>query len=119
MRQRFIILFLALAVAILALFSWRRFPAPEGTDILTPYSRPDQSLELTKQLTDSGLNLGAAPVILGDSIEASVSGYTVLFDANGDFKGQIRALQLVLSRLKMDSKTKTEIDLRFNKVIIR
>lgn len=80
-------------------------------------STPSQNLSTAIQ--NSTLHLDSAPFVANDMLQASVSGYSVLFSLNKDLNPQVRALQLVLPAVKMDNKTVREIDLRFEKVIIR
>lgn len=113
------LLTLILVTTITTVVFMRFRVANQSGQIKTPFTRPDQTHELIDQLEKSGVNIETAPLVLGDTIEASISGFRVLFAGESDLPTQVRALQLVLPRLKMDGKTVKEIDLRFNKVIIR
>ncbi|MBI4100062.1 hypothetical protein HY440_03575 [Candidatus Microgenomates bacterium] len=87
--------------------------------VATPYSSPDPSTTLATELSRAGITLDSAPQILGANINASMSGIMVIFSRDGDLVSQARTLQLLLPRLKMENKKITEIDLRFNKVVVR
>lgn len=86
---------------------------------LSPIFAPDSIFSLTSDLEEAGINLDSPPTVSGDTITASISGVLVLFEQGGNFATQIKTLQLVLPRLKMESRKITEIDLRFSKVVIR
>lgn len=75
--------------------------------------------ELTKLLEKNGIGISGLPTVINNNLMASVSGILVTFSLDKDLEVQVRALQLVLPRLKMESKPAKEIDLRFNKVIIK
>lgn len=92
----------------------RFFPPP----FKTPVSAGEIVPELVQKLEKAGLSISEQPIVLGDSMIASVSGVKVLLDRNKDLSSQVRALQLVLGRLTIDKLPK-EIDLRFSKVIIK
>lgn len=114
------ILLAAFIVGLLILagvFSFQKekiFPSP----IKAPLTSGEIIPSLTGVLEKSGLAVFGQPVVLGDSIIASVSGIRVIFTADRDFFPQVRALQLILGRLTIDKMPK-EIDLRFDKVVIR
>lgn len=75
--------------------------------------------ELVQLLTKNGISFSGLPVILNNNIIATISGVTVLFSAEKDLGVQVRALQLVLPRLKMEEGIVKEIDLRFGKIVIK
>lgn len=85
---------------------------------LAPISSGDIVQSVITNIEKSGLTLLGIPVVLGDSIKASVSGVQVVFGIDKDISIQVRALQLVLGKLTINRLPK-EIDLRFNKAIIR
>jgi len=78
-----------------------------------------QTYELAQLLEKNGIGISGLPIVTNNNIMASVSGILVTFSADKDLVVQVRALQLVLPRLKMEGKPVKEIDLRFNKVIIK
>lgn len=86
---------------------------------VSPFSKEDIIQSLAANLEKSKLPLESSPTILGDTITASISGVRVLFSKDKDLGSQIHALQLVLSGLKIDKEQITEIDLKFDKTIIR
>lgn len=90
------------------------FPSP----VKVPVSAGAIVPNLTSILERSGLAVSGQPVVLGDSVIASISGARVIFASDKDFFPQVRALQLILGRLTID-KIPKEIDLRFGKVVIR
>lgn len=58
-------------------------------------------------------------VISGDTVTASIAGYTVKFSRNKDFLSQVKTLQLVLGKIKIEGRIPREIDLRFTKIVLR
>lgn len=104
-------------LALVVVFFWQKekiFPL----QLKTPLSAGEIAPNLAGVLEKAGLAVSESPVVLGDRVIASVSGIRVVFAKDKDFSSQVRALQLVLGRLTID-KVPKEIDLRFNKVIIR
>lgn len=73
---------------------------------------------LVDQVAKAGISIDGLPITLGETIEASISGYRVLFSKDKDIKSQVRALQLVLPKITMNRIPK-EIDLRFGKVVLK
>lgn len=86
--------------------------------IQSPVSSGEVIPVLSTSLEKAGLSISGQPVILGDSITASISGVRVIFGIDKDLSFQVRALQLVLGRITID-KRPAEIDLRFSKVVIK
>lgn len=117
MRKTVIALVVVLAVAGAGLLVKQRF-FPEGRLIL-PYSSVSPARQLTDILGTGDINPTGQIIIKGSTMEASVSGVLVLFSSDKDLGLQVRTLQLILPRLKMEDKVAKEIDLRFNKVVIR
>lgn len=78
-----------------------------------------QTYELTQLLEKNGIGISGLPTVINNNIMASVSGILVTFSLDKNLEVQVRALQLVLPRLKMEGKPVKEVDLRFNKVIIK
>lgn len=120
MRKFLIVLFLIL-ICLVAIGFWQKdrigsLLRPVRT--LIPFSRQPETYDLVAALEKSGLGVTLPPVTLGGTIQASISGVTVFFAADKDLDTQVRALQLVLPTIKMEGKA-AEIDLRFNKVVIR
>lgn len=87
--------------------------------VLTPIAKESKITELTKELAKANFRIEASPFEQNGVITASVSGSVVLFSSSKDLKAQIRALQLLLSRLKMEPVKPKEIDLRFEKIVVR
>lgn len=115
MKKRIIIILTSLAglvIIILAIVTIRR------AQFQVPVSGQGEVLGLTNELSKQGIGILGLPVVSGDVIEASISGKRVIFSRDKDIISQVRALQLILPRLKMDTNIK-EIDLRFNKVVLR
>ena len=84
-----------------------------------PFFLPSPQQQLRAALADQSLVPSGPIVALGSTLTASVSAVTVLFSSDKDFSVQVRALQLVLPRLKMEGRTAKVIDLRFNKAVIQ
>lgn len=114
---------IVLSVVVLGLISlavlgyWQKekiFPSPFKVPLFAGAVIP----ELTGVLEKTGLAVSGQPVILGDSVIASISGIRVMFGTDKDFSTQVRALQLILGRLTIDKLPK-EIDLRFSKAVLK
>lgn len=89
-----------------------------STAIINPLSRPSLVYDLSAILEKNGLVF--TPLIIKDgSVMASISGILVTFSTQKDFLAQVRALQLVLPKVKMDGSRVSQIDLRFDKVVIK
>lgn len=119
--RKAIALFLLLLVILAGIGYWQKDRIRAlliPTQALIPFSRQPEAYDLVAVLEKNGLNVTVPPVTLGGTIQASISGVTVFFAADKDLDTQVRALQLVLPTIKMDGKA-AEIDLRFNKVVIR
>lgn len=80
--------------------------------ILSPLGQTSYLSTLTKALD------GVVPVEYSDRLIASVSGITVIFPKSDNYDNLVRALQMVLNRATMENKP-VEIDLRFNKPVLR
>lgn len=121
MKKRLLVVSLVFFILVVSIVSGAAFYWQKTTksEVKIPYSVIDPSQLLSRELEETGIVLETPPAVLGDSIEASISGFTVLFSRSGDLAAQTRTLQLVLPRLKMESKSEKTIDLRFNKVVIR
>ena len=120
-RKYFVIISLivfAIALVVASIF-WYWRTTVQAEKIAAPFSLPDTTISLSNQLVATGLVLETPPTILGDTLTASISGARVLFDKNQNFETQIRTLQLVLPRFKMENGKFTQIDLRFSKVVFR
>lgn len=86
---------------------------------LGDYFQKPLTYELVQLLAKNGISFTGLPVILNNNITTSISGITVIFSAEKDLGVQVRALQLILPRLKMEERMVREIDLRFGKIIIK
>ncbi|MBI4099465.1 hypothetical protein HY440_00505 [Candidatus Microgenomates bacterium] len=121
--KRKLVIYLALfglmAVSAAGIFWWYHRNAVLAKNVVAPFSSPDTVVSLSTQLGNVGIALEAPPTIVGDTITASISGAQVLFDASSSLDIQIRTLQLVLPRFKMETKKFTVVDLRFSKVVFR
>ena len=112
------VLFFLVAVT-LGFFLWKQQNNILGAQIISPNTAIDPTLALISALAKTGIVLETPPILSGGTITASISGSLVLFSKDDNIDIQVRALQLVLPRLRIDNKTFHEIDLRFNKVIVR
>ena len=113
-------IFSVVAVILIILFGvifWQR-ERIFSSGLKIPFISREPTVVLAENLEKAGLGLSGLPIISTDTIEASISGIRVFFDTTKDFLPQVRALQLVISRRTID-KIPKEIDLRFNKVVIR
>lgn len=120
MRRRITVFILVLLFAGLAFWQREKVVGWLGKQpVLAPVFGKPQTYDLAQLLEKNGFNLSAPPISLDGSIYASISGVLVLFSPEKDLPSQIRALQLVFPKVKMESKVAREIDLRFGKVVIR
>lgn len=87
--------------------------------ILLPYFEKDPRQKLVQVLQGSGMMASGFPVISGNSLTATVSSVTAIFSLDKDLGVQVRSLQLLLPRTKMEGRKAQEVDLRFNNVVIR
>lgn len=97
-------------------FFWQK---SQNLPIKTPVSGSPKALELTKALTNAGFTIDSVPIETKGAITASVSGKLVVFSVAKDTKTQVKALQLLEQSLKMEPTNPKEIDLRFDKVVVR
>jgi len=86
---------------------------------VNPIYKQSAIYDLVTILEKNGYFVSPPPIFVNDSIQASISGITAVFSPEKDLFSQVRSLQLVLGRLKMEEKNAKEIDLRFNKVVVR
>lgn len=116
----FLSLMVLASIAIIGYWQKEKIMAllyPAG--VQTPmFSQPADYL-IVELLEKNGLVVETAPVFLSDAIIASVAGVSVFFSPEKEPGAQVRALQLVLPKLTMEDRKVKEIDLRFNKVVIR
>lgn len=96
-------------------FFWRQ----KEKVILWPLTKTPPAYELAALLEKNGITLPASPALLNGTIQATISGILVIFSPDKDLGTQVRALQLVLPRLKIEGRPAKEIDLRFTKVVVR
>lgn len=120
MRKKifFGLLVAVLAIFLLGLFVYQRSQVL-GTKAVVPFTSLDPTFTLLAHLEKSGLIIDNPPILVGKTLSASISGVKVLFSVDQDLDTQVRALQLVLPGLRIDAKKISEVDLRFNKVIVR
>lgn len=112
-----IILAFTLTIIISAGLIYKSFRSDKLT---VPFFAPTPSQSLSMALENASVTLQSPPKIYSSRIEASISAVTVYFSKDKDFVTQVRALQLVRSRLKMDSRSPKVIDVRLiNKVILK
>lgn len=109
-----ILLIVLILVGIGVFIYWKQQKKTVGD-----YFQKPPTYELVQLLAKNGIGLTGLPVILNNNIAATISGITVLFSAEKDLGVQVRALQLVLPRLKMEERIVKEIDLRFGKIVIK
>lgn len=100
-------------VCVGIVFVFRRAPV-----IISPLIKESPTYDLAALLEKNGMT-STTPVLTNGAIVASVSGILVSFSQTKDLAQQVRALQLVLPKVKMDERKVVEIDLRFNKVVIK
>lgn len=110
---------LFLIIFVLALAIWKKQHEVLGVSVISPLTADDPMFVLISQLEKSAILLDSPPVVTMDTITASISGIRVLFSKDNNLETQVRSLQLVLPRLRIDHRNISEVDLRFNKIIIR
>ena len=87
--------------------------------LLNPLASISPIYELSAVLNKNDLT-ATAPIYLNpETIQASVAGVLVDFSPTKDFDLQVRALQLVLPKVKMVDSNIKEIDLRFNNIVLK
>ncbi len=84
-----------------------------------PYASDSPLVSLRTLAKSENLPLEGSPIQEGTTITASISGVRVLFSSERSLATQAKALQLVLGKIKMEGKLPLEIDLRFNKVVLK
>jgi len=119
--KKILIFVSVVSFGLLVLFAVKMFQKM-GQRQVVPQVTSTDSVLLSRAFEESGLTLENEAVLMENSLVATVSGISVVFDVKKDFGTQVRALQLVLGRLTMNGENKEkikEIDLRFSKVIVR
>lgn len=120
MKRLFVLLIFLGTIA--GLVYWQKekigeFLRPEK--VVPPVFQQPVVYDLTALLEKNGLTTSSSPIFVNGTIQASISGVTVIFSPDKDLFSQVRSLQLVLGKLKMEARPISEIDLRFNKVVVR
>lgn len=111
-----IVITVLIVLIVLGIFAFYRYT--RHAQVLRPSYATPETQQLGKILQSSSLSFEDPPRAYNDRIEASISGILVYFSKDKDLKTQVRALQLVLPRLKMDVRPAKFIDVRFDKVVI-
>lgn len=106
-----------LTITGIAIFLY--YHSQENLPVQNPTSSQTTLLKLASELKLADLPLESTPFEQNGVITASISGTKVLFSTRKDLKKAIKALQLIKAKLKMDSVKPSEIDLRFDKVVVR
>lgn len=114
MRRLFLLILLVLVDG--GIFVYFRL---KPVKILNPLAANSPIYELNSVLAENALNTTVPIYLNPDTILASVAGVMVDFSPTKDFSKQVRALQLVLPKVKMDGSNVKEIDLRFNNVVLK
>lgn len=112
--KRFLLAFAALLLVCIGIV----FVLSHSEKLISPLKQMPSNYDLIKVLEKNNMSF-TTPIRIEGAILASVSGILVSFSPEKDFSAQVRALQLVLPKVKMDGKMVSEIDLRFNKVVIK
>lgn len=99
----------------ISFYTWRMRSKP----LVWPVTQENNLQNLRSSLEKENVSFDGQIGQLGETITASISGMSVYFNGSKDLNQEVRALQLLLPRLKMEERKPREIDLRFNKVIIR
>ncbi len=112
--KKFVLVIIALVILCVAIVVVMR----QTPKMLSPLISSSPSYDLVSLLNKNGL-VSTTPVLINGALIASVSGILVSFSPQKDLAEQVRALQLVLPKVKMEQRQVIEIDLRFNKVVIK
>lgn len=119
MNKKLPLMIVILITLVIFISGFFLFQKSRQTEIFIPFFDKSPVQKLAAVLENSSLKLETVPVVVDEKLIASISGYSIIFSYQKDLETQVRSLQLILPRLKMENKTVKEIDLRFNKVIIR
>ncbi len=121
MKKVFTLALLLLVVAAIA--GWLKREEIKGRfwpgKVVNPLSGQPTVYDLINLLERNNLSVVGVPIIKNGTIQASISGMIVMFATDKDLFAQVRSLQLLLPKLKMDDRIIKEIDLRFNKVVLK
>lgn len=112
--KRLLLVFIILSLACIGFVAF----LSNSKKIINPLNRASLVSDLSLVLEKNGL-VFTTPVVVNETIMASISGVLVSFSSQKDFLAQVRALQLVLPKVKMDGSRISQIDLRFDKVVIK
>lgn len=118
-------LILILVPALLVLGKFRPFSFPAGTlpfvktTFLSPFSGTDLPSDLAVRMARVNISPDSLPLEAQDYLIASSSGILIYFPKDKDLSLTVKALQLVWQRVTMEQKRPKEIDLRFNKPVLR
>ncbi len=118
-RIKILSFILALVGVLVFVGSLLFFQKSKKLPVVTPVNSSPKTLELASELSKNNFSLESVPIENKNSIIASVSGLKVIFSRQKSLKTQVKALQLTLPGLKMESVIPREIDLRFDKVVLR
>lgn len=109
-------LLVIITISSIAVFYTKLLPKEK---VISPVPTPPVVLELLATLENRGFEVEALPFEEESSVIASVSGTKIIFSKSKSPQSQVKALQLVIESLKMEAVKPKEIDLRFDKVILR
>ncbi|KKU91348.1 MAG: hypothetical protein UY21_C0010G0003 [Microgenomates group bacterium GW2011_GWA1_48_10] len=112
---------LALPIAIIASFLTiiAFLQLTKTPSLRLPIANSSATTELSQILREQNLAISSPLTLTGTTATAFISGLTVFFSLDKDINTQVRTLQLVLGRTKIEARAPKEIDLRYNKVVIR
>lgn len=123
MNKKIRLFFISLAVLLISIFliagGYIYNLKKSNQKVQNPIAKQPQSLELVKELKAASFKIESSLFENQNTIIASVSGSKVVFSKTKSIKTQVKSLQLLLDSLKMDMAKPNEIDLRFDKVIVR
>lgn len=90
-----------------------------SSGLLSPIFGENHKAKLIQELLVRGISLNTPPNESDDTLVASISASQIYFSKEKDLSAQVVALQIILGKITIDDRIPKEIDLRFNKPILR
>ncbi|HUQ84995.1 MAG TPA: hypothetical protein VM077_01615 [Candidatus Limnocylindrales bacterium] len=116
------VLFLIVGLLIYFTFSNKPLfisPLPINYKLNSSSDKDDRSMELKSLLKEKNISYNEIVVANNNLIVILKDKAKIIFSPNKDLPTQLASLQFILTRLTMESKGFKELDLRFDKPVIR